>query len=632
MRKDKRTGKPLSPQAKKVMGEKAGRIVAELKNGEKQPGFAAQLEIATSEAVADIRAGFKQIKEDIEHVLDNEARRDTLSDKMAAMLAAASKQFKPGQILTMPRPRAMLFLLLGCLCVQIQALSMNMFQNNMPQLEAYFQASLMESMWFISAYMAPYISFVVLFIKVRTHIGMRPYIFSSLAGFIVCSIFSSYVSTYEATLVMRFLAGVTTAPITAIGIIYTVEPFVPERKVTIGMSLVMMYISLGTPLTRIVVPSLVLDSQVAHFYIFLAALACIAAAWVYFLELAPTPKEKVLEPLDFISLPLYGLGVGLAAAMMPVGKYYWWTSAHWMGFVFAIAIFCLTCAVLIELNRSKPIFDLRWLFSPGMLHVILIMLVFRLLVSDQISMINMYYSFLGLQNEQLFTLYFFIALGTIAGGVLCCLFLKPNGGDFLYILGCAAIAVGSFADSFSTSATRPVDMYFSQMLIGFGLAIFMAVSFSKGILAAVANGAGQYLTSFAGMFLLSQVGGGLSGTAIFGTAQIYLEKFHSYILTQNLVLSDPQVAARIAAYGQAYSGATTDPAIVQGGGLSMLNNKANIEANILAYNDIFRLYGWLAVAFFGVLTIRLFMKIWLAHRLAQEEAAAPATPAPQAAG
>ncbi|KAA6205612.1 MAG: MFS transporter [Candidatus Tokpelaia sp.] len=630
--KDKQTGKPLSPRAKKAMGGKAGKIAAGPEQGKKQPGLTAQLEVAASEAATDMRAGFKHIKEDIAHALDDEARRDTLSDKMAGLLAAASKQFRPGQIFTMPRPRAMLFILLGCLCVQIQALSMNMFQNNLPQMEAYFQATTMESMWFIGAYMAPYISFVVLFIKVRTHVGSRPFIFSSLAGFIACCVVSSYVSTYEATLVMRFLSGVTTAPITAIGISYTVEPFVPERKVTIGMSLVMMYISLGTPLTRIVVPVLVLDSQVAHFYIFMAALAAIAMAWVYFLKLAPTPKEKVLEPLDFISLPLYGLGVGLAAAMMPVGKFYWWTSAHWMGFVFAIAIFCLTCSILIELNRSKPIFDFRWLFSPGMLHVILIMLVFRLLVSDQVSMINMYYSFLGLQNEQLFTLYFFIALGTLAGGAVCCLCLKPNGGDFLYILGCVAIAIGSFTDSFSTNATRPVDMYFSQMLIGFGMAIFMAVSFSKGILAAVANGAGQYLTSFAGMFLLSQVGGGLSGTAIFGTVQIYLEKFHSYFLTQNLVLNDSQVATRIAAYGQTYSGVTTDSAIVQGGGLSMLNNKSNIEANILAYNDIFRLYSWLAAALFCVLTVRLFMKIWLARRLALEEAAAAAGPSPQAAG
>jgi len=631
MRDDKQTGKPPDPRAK-AAGKAPEKADAGQQGGEKQPGLAARLEAAAGAAAADMRAGVRHIVDDFGHVLDNEARSATPSGAMAAALAAISKQFKPDQILLMPRRNAVPFLILGWLCIQLQAFSMNMFQNNLPQLEAYFQATVAESMWFIGAYMAPYISFVVLFVKVRTHIGMRPYMFGTLFFYAACSICGIFATSYNAGLVTRFLAGVTTAPITSIGILYTIEPFVPERKVTIGISLVMMYISLGTPLTRLVVPFLVADGQVAHFYIFLAGLACFTGAGLYFLKLAPTPKEKVLEPLDFISLPLYGIGIGLAAAMMPVGKFYWWSNAQWMGPVFVIAIFCLTCAVLIELNRSKPIFDFRWLFSPGMRHVIIIMLLFRLLVSDQISIINSYYSFLGLQNEQLFGLYLFIALGTLAGGIVCCIFLKPNGGDFIYILGCAAIAVGSFTDSFSTSATRPVDMYYSQMLIGFGLAIFMAISFSKGMLAAVANGSGQYLTSFAGTFLVSQVGGGLSGTAIFGTAQIYLEKFHSYILTQNLVMSDPQVAARVAAYGQAYSGVTTDPAIIQGGGLAMLNNKANIEANILAYNDIFRVYGWFAVALFCLLTVRLLMKIWLARRLAREEAAAPAqTAAPAAA-
>lgn len=528
--------------------------------------------------------------------------------KMASILTVLSKQFSREQILVMPWRKAFPFLLLGWLCVLIQTLSMNMFQNNVPLLEGYFHTTTTETLWLISAYMAPYASFTILLIKLRTQFGMRRFTITSLVCFLICCFVSLFVQNFETALIIRFFAGLTTAPISAIGFLHTFEVFTPTRKVTIGISLNMLYMALGMPAARIVGTYLLADSHAAYFYLLEVGLTSLVLALMYYIHITPLPQANVLEKMDFISYPLMALGLGLNAAMMPVGRYYWWQDAPWMGWIFALSLVCLTAALLIELNRKTPLIDFRWLFSWDMLHITLVMLTFRILISDQSSLLGTYFSLFGLQNENLIELYLWTAAGTILGGLICMATLRVGGGDYLYLIGALVIAYGSFSDSFSTNLTRPQDMFLSQMLIGFGTALFMAVSMCKGMTAAFARGNPISVLTFIAAFLFTQSTGGIIGSAFFGTIQTYLEKFHSVILTQHLVLSDPAVAARIAANSQIYSGIINDSSILQAEGIASLGRQATLEANILAYNDIFRIYGYIAVILFCLLAVRLLFK------------------------
>ena len=43
----------------------------------------------------------------------------------------------------------------------------------------------------------------------------------------------------------------------------------------------------------------------------------------------------------------------------------------------------LAIAVAVELNRSAPLLDIRWLVSPAMLHLTATLFLFRLILSDQ---------------------------------------------------------------------------------------------------------------------------------------------------------------------------------------------------------------------------------------------------------
>ena len=84
------------------------------------------------------------------------------------------------------------------------------------------------------------------------------------------------------------------------------------------------------------------------------------------------------------------------------------------------------------------------------------------------------------------------------------------------------------------------------------------------------------------------------------------EKAHSAQIVERLLLTDPQVAARVRQYAGAYGGTISDPALRQGEGLALLSQLATREATVLAYADVFRVIAALSLLVFAyLLALRL---------------------------
>ena len=105
---------------------------------------------------------------------------------------------------------------------------------------------------------------------------------------------------------------------------------------------------------------------------------------------------------------------------------------------------------------------------------------------------------------------------------------------------------------------------------------------------------GRNFVSFVVLFSLSQSVGGLVGTALLSTFQVVREKFHSNMLVQHIVATDPLVAARLRAGAGRVAGVVGDPALRSAEGAALLAQQVAREANILAFNDVFLLVGVLA--------------------------------------
>ncbi|EJF91796.1 MFS transporter [Bartonella tamiae] len=510
----------------------------------------------------------------------------------------------PGKVFAGPLPKCMIYIFASCILQWAYGLGANMVQSNINQLTGYFHATTVETTWLVGAYMAPNVSMAIILIKIRNQYGLRAFAELSILCFVLVCSLHLFVTDLGSAIIVRFFAGMAAAPMSSLAFFYMMEAFAPAKKRTVGLSLNLMNVALAVPLSRLVSPSLIDHAGFHGLYALEMGLVLIGLGCIFSLPLTPMPRSKVIEKLDFVSYSLIAVGLGINAAIMPVGRFYWWREAPWMGWWLAFAVFCLMLAAIIELNRKNPLIDLRWLFSREMLHIAVVLLLFRILLSEQSTLAANFFNLFGLLNREMAPMYIAVVIGTVLGGFTSAVFFRPGREDFFHIIALILLASGSFMDSHATNLTRPEQMILSQGMIGFGYALFLPPSMSKGLATAIARGP-NYILSFIAVFLFTQSTGGIMSSAFFGSLQTIFEKYHSNILSQKIVLSDPIVAAEIKQLSASYAHVLNDQTLLNAEGVSALAKKATLEANVLAYNDVFRLYSIIALSVLVLLLVKM---------------------------
>ncbi|AQT48380.1 MULTISPECIES: MFS transporter [Bartonella] len=513
----------------------------------------------------------------------------------------------PGKIFAGPVHKCLLYIFAASLLQWVYGLGANMVQSNITQLTGFFHATVEETTWLVGAYMAPNVSLSIFLIKIRNQYGLRLFAELSIIGFLLTCILHLFVTSLQSAIIIRFFAGIAAAPMSSLAFFYMIEAFAPAKKRTVGLSLNLMNIALAVPLSRLVSPALIDHAGFHALFALEMGLALIGFACIFYLPLTPIKRAKVIEKLDYVSYGLIAVGLGINAAIMPVGKLYWWREVSWMGWWLAIAVFCLMLASVIELNRKNPLIDLRWLFSKEMLHIAIVLLMFRILLSEQATLASNFFNLFGLLNREMEVMHAGVVVGTVLGGLSCAIFFKPGREDLFHVIALILLAGGSFMDSHATNLTRPDQMILSQAMIGVGYALFLPPSMSKGLATAIARGP-NYILSFIAVFLFTQNTGGLMSSAFFGSLQIVFEKYHSNILTQQIVMSNPIVANGVNQLSDAYAHVISDPVLRHSEGLAALAKRSTLEANVLAYNDVFRLYSCIALIVLVMLLIRMALR------------------------
>lgn len=149
------------------------------------------------------------------------------------------------------------------------------------------------------------------------------------------------------------------------------------------------------------------------------------------------------------------------------------------------------------------------------------MLLIRIVLAEQNTGVIGWLQYVGLQNEQMTNLAWSIFAGILCGIIASCLTLNPQKLYWPTATALALIMIASLLDSQSNALTRPEQLMFSQFLLGFGSAFFLAPAMLAGIGGVFADP--RNLVSFSVLFGMSQNIGGLLGSAILGTFQTWRE-------------------------------------------------------------------------------------------------------------
>jgi hypothetical protein len=418
----------------------------------------------------------------------------------------------------------------------------------------------------------------LLLVKARIHWGIPAVTQGVLMLSALVALLQLVFPTFAAAVVMRVSSGLTAAALIAVTIFYLLQVFPPKLRpaaLVIGIGLT----QFGIPLARLFPVEMLAQDHWRNLHLLELAIPLAVLVVVQTLPLPPSNRGQAFEPMrDFTTIALLVPAMLLISLVLSGGRLYWWTDTPWLGWALVAAVPLLAAAILIEAQRGKPLLYLEWLGSGGILRFAAVALLVRIALAEQTYGSVGLLTSGGLNNEQLQTLFLFVAGAMLLGMATAVLTLDPQRIRQQVIVAALIIALGAWLDSHATNQTRPQELYLSQALLGFGTTLFIGPALAYGFLRMLEKGP-TYFISLVVLFSSTQNFGGLAGAALLGSYQAIATRAHLVALSEHLVATDPQVVARIQTQGAA-----------------RLFQAATREATILAFNDVFRFVALLALA------------------------------------
>lgn len=489
------------------------------------------------------------------------------------------------------------YALVGLLVGLTGALGNAMVSANLPNIQGHLGLTPTQGAWLPAAYVMVNVSVNLIMIKIRQQYGLRRFAELGLTVYLLAIIAHVFVDTFAMAVTVRALSGLAGAVCSTLGVLYMLQAF-PKASLIKGLILGLGISQLATPIAWQLSPALLDLGQWHRLYVFDAGLAMCALAAVVVLKLPVSERIRVLEPLDFLTFVLVALGLAAIVAVLAQGRIQWWLDQPWLGWVLAAAVVLLITAWGIEHFRQRPLLQTRWLGTADIIRFAIGAFLLRLLTAEQTFGAVGLQQTLGMAADQLQPLYGVMLLGLITGIALSALTAGPKTLIPQILLAIMLMGFSAWLDKDSTSLTRPHDLYLSQTLLSIASGMFLGPLLMVGIGSALAKGP-NYLVSFVVLFSMMQNLGGLSGSALFGTLQIYREHYHSTLINAEIDPTNPVVANRLQLQSQVYAGQIEDPVLRQAQGTAQLAQTATREANVRAYNNVFTAIGVLAALLFS---------------------------------
>ncbi|WP_409529668.1 MFS transporter [Superficieibacter sp.] len=510
-------------------------------------------------------------------------------------------------------PKRIAYGIVGLLVCLTGALGNAVVTANLQNLQGTFAAWSTEIAWLPAVYVMTNVSINLLLVKFRQQFGLRAFTEGFLVLYVLVTFFHLLVNDLSSALMVRAAHGMVAAALSSLGIYYQIQAW-PARHRLKALTIGITGSSLAIPLARLFSTDLLQLDEWRGLYFFELGLALISLACVILLKLPPGDRRKVFEKKDFITFILLAPGMALLCAVLSLGRLEWWFETPWIGWALAGSLVLIISAIVFEHSRQNPLLNTRWLSSGSILRLGLIMLLIRIVLAEQNTGVIGWLQYVGLQNEQMTGLALSIFAGIVCGIIASCLTIKPQRLAWPIVTSLALMIVASWLDSHSTILTRPNQLMFSQFLLGFGSAFFLAPAMLAGIGGVIADP--RNLVSFSVLFGMSQNIGGLLGSAILGTFQTWREKYHSSLLADQLTTLNPQVNERLQLYTQMYKNLIGDSDLLSVQAGVQLQNASTLQATILAYNDTYLLTAAIAAVtmlwiFWRLLRLRITARIGL---------------------
>lgn len=489
------------------------------------------------------------------------------------------------------------------------------FSTNLATIQGELGLDVRQGAWVSAIYAIFNISMNLVLIKYRQQFGLTSFTRVFLALYALATLGHLLTGSYAGVMMVRAISGIAGAALGGLAVMYMTQSLPPKMRLQ-ALLLGLGSSQLAGPIVWMMSPELLEVGGWRSLYVMQSGLALLCLAVVQVLRLPPGIRVHVFEWRDAISVVLLGGGLGLLVAVASIGRIDWWLEAPWVGWALSASIVLLAAGAVHEHYRTHPIIDTRWVLSFGFLNFALSIMLVRVLLTEQPFGVTGLMQVVGMGAEQTQYLYA-VVLAATAAGVLTGAFSLMISNKLVpvqLLLSLILVSAAAFMDSGATADTRPQSLFLSQAMIGFGGGMFMGCAFVLGLGQLLARGLGSVIT-FAMMFGVTQMVGGMAGGAALATFQTMRSVHHAAYLAEGVVGSDPATALALQMYGGAYGSVIADPALRSAQGVSTLAQQLIQQANILAFNDVFIVIGWGALALL-VFNILMFARMAVKARSA----------------
>jgi hypothetical protein len=525
-----------------------------------------------------------------------QARKTTNSDYV---FAPHERPTMPGSPYAPSHPvrRKVGYVIVAIVMAMAASLSNAIVSVNTQPLAGAMGVTATEVTWLLAVYVAFNASANLLLIKARMQFGIPPVMRALLWPYIVLVFSELLWPSFSLAIVARAAGGFLAAGMSSL-VIYNLMQVFPAKFRPLAIVFAVGLPQLATPIARLLpVEQLLVNGQQTIHMIELG-LALAASAGANLVRLPPTDKVASFDPLDALTFALFLPAMLLLSASLVMGRSLWWTDTPWLGWALAVSVALFFLVGFIEYKRTNPLLHLRWIGSRDILRFCIVAMLVRLALSEQTYGTLGLLTVGGLNNDQLHGLFAVILFAMIGGTLASAVLLKAPRIPYMIIAASLIIAFGAWLDSFSSSLTRPPQLYLSQAILAFGSTFFIGPALLFGFGKVLEQGKG-FIVSFSVMFGLSQNIGGLAGSALLSTYQVIQARAHSQSMYSHLLAGDPAVAARVQ------------------GGIISLAQVVSREANVAAFNDVARLVMVIAILTAVYIAYLIILKRLADRKLAQ---------------
>ena len=505
-----------------------------------------------------------------------------------------------------PVRRKVAYFIIGVLLGLVSGLQNGLLVAALPQVQGSLGLTPVEGGLVTAAYYMTYCWMSMLLFKVRQQFGINRFTHFSILVLLALNTLQLFVSSLEIELAARAASGFASNAMMVLGMYYLMQGL-PRQQAMLGVVGGMGVAQVALPLARAIAPLVLVNDQVSHLYLLQFGLTLVVAGAVFLLPLPPGDTAPAFVPMDFLSFPLYAIGIASLCLVLVMGRVQSWDMS-WLGVGLAVAIVGVGTSLFLEAHRRRPMFMVRWMTSREIVIFALSGVVVRLLVSEQSVTAGGLLGLLGMGSDQLVTLYALNTLGAALGLLVAIWRLDLTDVRRPVLVALFLVAASAFFDMHASPVTRPAQMYVSQFVLSFAAVYFLVPLMLDGQVRALSH-APSFIISFAAVFNLSQSVGGLAGTALLARVHDVRAKDQLMTLGAQASTSDPLVAARIQEYAAALAPSITDPVLRQTEATARLAQVLARDASINAYNDVFLLVGIAAIVSMLILGV-----IWLRDR------------------